>query len=106
MSPSVTRRTNPRTGRKEYDSSTFLARHMDKFRVLTALGGTAGLLAIVGFLAHIQTQLDRNCDASASIGTSVIGVISVDNELSKAANAPLRDSLIRTLKVNRERCSK
>lgn len=87
-------------------SDDFLARNMDRFRILSAVGGTAGLIAIVGFLAHIQTQLDRNCDATAAVGASVVGVVSVDDELNKKRNRPLRDNLIQNVKSSRERCSK
>lgn len=94
------------TPNRRKKSDDFLARNMDRFRILSAVGGTAGLIAIVGFLAHIQTQLDRNCDATAAVGASVVGVVSVDKELQQPKNKALKENLIQNLKSSRERCSK
>lgn len=79
-------------------------KNMDKFRLITAAGGSVGLIAIIGFLANIQTQLDRNCYATDRVGKAVIGVVSVDDELNKPHNEPLRRNLIQQLQV--ERCGK
>jgi len=90
--------------RKTPGAEGMLSKHMDKLRVLTAAGGSAGLIAIVLFLANIQTQLDRNCDATAAVGAAVIGVVSVDDELGRTRNTPLRAQLIRSLHLSADSC--
>ena len=70
------------------------------FRAITATGGSVGLIAIVIFLANIQSGIQENCDATRDVGHAVIGVVSVDNELSESQNRNLRDALIRNLRGN------
>lgn len=68
-------------------------------KTVGATGALGGIIAIVIFLSNILGALDRNCRATERIGAATVGIVSVDNELSKAANKDLRLALIRQLKA-------
>lgn len=70
---------------------------VDKFRAAAGTGGVAAVIAIILFLANIQTQLNRNCAATKNVGTVVAGVVATDNELARPNNADFRRTLILSL---------
>lgn len=84
-------------------------------KALAAIGNYKGPISAVaafvalamylgGILSDIQTDLNRNCDATADLGKAVIGVVSVDDELSEPKNKALRDDLVRQLRTQEDDC--
>lgn len=78
---------------------------VDKFRVLAGAGGAGGLIVIILFLAGIKSDIDRNCQNTAQLGTIVSGVIAVDIELSKPTNRDFQSNLIGSIRSLRCRQS-
>lgn len=62
---------------------------------IVKLTGGAGIVALIPLLIGISGKLDRNCDTTADGARITAAIVRVDDELSRPANAQLRELLLR-----------